>query len=221
MNTTHAATMLGCECCGLVSEVHCVVDDGMSASCPRCGESLHACKPHSLQRTWAYLIGACLAYLPANFLPLMSTSSGFRSGTHTLLGGIAELWHSGAWVLAAIVFIASIAVPILKIATVALLAWSVRYAPRWRQKERARLFRTVEAVGHWSMLDVYVVVLLAAFVRFGSVASVKPEPGLLAFAAVVFLTMLAAQSFDARLIWPRTDAATPARVAAALSPSTP
>jgi paraquat-inducible protein A len=93
----------------------------------------------------------------------------------------------------------------LKIGTVALLAWSVRYAPLWRQKERARLFRSVEAVGHWSMLDVYVVVLLAAFVRFGSVASVRPEPGLLAFAAVVFLTMLAAQSFDARLIWPAKD----------------
>jgi paraquat-inducible protein A len=201
-----AATLLGCECCGLVSHVEA---DAHDSACPRCGEALHACKPHSLQRTWAYLIAASLAYLPANFLPLMSTSNGFRNSTHTLIGGIAELWISDAWGLATIVFIASIAVPILKIGTVALLAWSVRYAPRWRQKERARLFRSVEAVGHWSMLDVYVVVLLAAFVRFGSVASVTPEPGLLAFAAVVFLTMLAAQSFDARLIWPshptRTD----------------
>jgi paraquat-inducible protein A len=199
MNAAQKTLMLGCECCGLVSRVE---EDAHDSACPRCGEALHACKPHSLQRTWAYLIAASLAYLPANFLPLMSTSSGFRRSTHTLLGGIAELWHSDAWGLAMIVFIASIAVPILKIGTVALLAWSVRYAPRWRQKERARLFRSVEAVGHWSMLDVYVVVLLAAFVRFGSVASVKPEPGLLAFAAVVFLTMLAAQSFDPRLIWP-------------------
>jgi paraquat-inducible protein A len=202
MNATQGTVMLGCECCGLVSAVHGASDGHVNASCSRCGEALHACKPHSLQRTWAYLIAASLAYVPANFLPLMSTSSGFRRSSHTLLGGIAELWKSDAWGLAMIVFIASIAVPILKIGTVALLAWSVRYAPRWRQKERARLFRSVEAVGHWSMLDVYVVVLLAAFVRFGSVASVKPEPGLLAFAAVVFLTMLAAQSFDARLIWP-------------------
>jgi paraquat-inducible protein A len=208
-----AAVLLGCECCGLVSPV----EAGHDADCPRCGEALHASKPHSLQRTWAYLIAALLAYLPANFLPLMSTSSGFRRSTHTLLGGIAELWKSDAWGLAMIVFIASIAVPILKIVTVALLAWSVRYAPLWRQRERARLFRSVEAVGHWSMLDVYVVVLLAAFVRFGSVASVKPEPGLLAFAAVVFLTMLAAQSFDARLIWPETENAP----APSLSPSTP
>ena len=200
MSALHSVN-LGCECCGLVSSVQVHVD----ASCARCGEALHVRKPHSLQRTWAYLIAALLAYLPANFLPLMSTSSGFRRSTHTLLGGIAELWMSDAWGLALIVFIASIAVPILKIATMALLAWSVRYAPRWRQKERARLFRSVEAVGHWSMLDVYVVVLLAAFVQFGSVASVKPEPGLLAFAAVVFLTMLAAQSFDARLIWPSVE----------------
>jgi paraquat-inducible protein A len=205
--------MLGCECCGLVSPV----ESGHDVVCPRCGEALHACKPHSLQRTWAYLMAASLAYVPANFLPLMSTSSGFRRSTHTLLGGIAELWKSDAWGLAMIVFIASIAVPILKIGTVALLAWSVRYAPRWRQRERARLFRSVEAVGHWSMLDVYVVVLLAAFVRFGSVASVKPESGLLAFAAVVFLTMLAAQSFDARLIWP----ANTHQAAPPLSPSTP
>ena len=213
--------MLGCECCGLVSQAHNDSDALLSADCPRCGEALHTCKPHSLQRTWAYLLAALLAYVPANFLPLMSTTSGFRRSTHTLLGGIAELWHSDAWGLALIVFIASIAVPILKIGTVALLAWSVRYAPLWRQRERARLFRTVEAVGHWSMLDVYVVVLLAAFVRFGSVASVKPEPGLLAFAAVVFLTMLAAQSFDARLIWPIADPATETQAAPPLSPSVP
>ena len=198
MSALHHTTLLGCECCGLVSRLEVDANDSI---CPRCGEALHVCKPHSLQRTWAYLIAAVLAYLPANFLPMMSTSSGFRRSTHTLLGGIAELWQSDAWGLAMIVFIASIGVPILKIGTLALLAWSVRYAPQWLQMERARLFRSVEAVGHWSMLDVYVVVLLAAFVSFGSVASVKPEPGLLAFAAVVFLTMLAAQSFDARLIW--------------------
>jgi paraquat-inducible protein A len=216
-SVTKKVAMLGCECCGLVSDVPVESGDPHASACPRCGEALHACKPHSLQRTWAYLIAASLAYVPANFLPLMSTSSGFRRSTHTLLGGIAELWKSDAWGLAMIVFIASIAVPLMKIGTVALLAWSVRYAPRWRQKERARLFRSVEAVGHWSMLDVYVVVLLAAFVRFGSVASVTPEPGLLAFAAVVFLTMLAAQSFDARLIWP----ASQSRVAPILSPSMP
>ena len=199
--------LLGCHCCGLVSaataEASSPASPGALANdCPRCGHALHARKPDSLQRTWAYLIASALAYVPANLLPMLSSSSGFRTSTHTLLGGIVELWQSDAWGLAIIVFIASIAVPLAKIGALALLAWSVQRAPRWRQLDRARLFRMIETVGHWSMLDVYVVVLLAAMVRFGSVASVRPEPGLLAFAAVVFLTMLAAQSFDPRLIWP-------------------
>jgi paraquat-inducible protein A len=204
--------LLGCECCGLVSSAATPIAISAASpaaassaefdACPRCGYALHARKPLSLQRTWAYLIASALAYVPANLLPMMSTSSGFRTRTHTLLGGIIELWVSDAWGLAVIVFIASIAVPLLKIGALGLLAWSVRGAPRWRQLDRARLFRLIETVGHWSMLDVYVVVLLGAMVRFGSLASARPEPGLLAFAAVVVLTMLAAQSFDARLIWP-------------------
>lgn len=189
---------LGCECCGEVSAWRPDLD---AQPCPRCGHVLHVRKPMSLQRTWALLIAATVLYVPANVLPIMSTVQAFRSSPHTLLGGIAELWHDGAWGLAVIVFIASIAVPLLKIGALALLAWSVRHAPRWRQNERARLYGVVEAVGHWSMLDVYVVVLLAAMIRFGAVASAQAGPGLLAFAAVVVLTMMAAHSFDARMIW--------------------
>ncbi len=131
----------------------------------------------------------------------MLTTSAFDRDEHTLLGGIHELWVDGSWGLSIIVFIASIAVPVLKIAVLALLAWSVRRAPRWRQLDRARLYRLIELVGHWSMLDVYVVVLLAATVRFGPLAEVAAGLGLLAFAAVVVLTMLATHSFDPRLIW--------------------
>lgn len=201
---TTRPSLLGCDCCGLVSAVPATQagDARDTCACPRCGHALHARKPDSLQRTWAYLIASVVAYVPANFLPMLSSSSGFQTGSHTLLGGIVELWQSDAWGLAIIVFIASIAVPLAKIGALALLAWSVRRAPRWRQLDRARLFRMIETVGHWSMLDVYVVVLLSAMVQFGSVASVRPEAGLLAFAAVVVLTMLAAQSFDSRLIWP-------------------
>jgi paraquat-inducible protein A len=155
----------------------------------------------SVQRTWAYLIAAAVLYVPANVLPIMSTTTAFRDTPHTLIGGIAELWADDAWGLAVIVFIASIAVPLLKIGALALLAWSVQRAPRWRPLERARLYGVIETVGHWSMLDVYVVVLLVAMVRFGEVANASPEPGLLAFAAVVVLTMLATHSFDPRLIW--------------------
>ncbi len=207
------AGLLGCECCGLacaaVSQA-----EGMDVRlrCPRCGHGLHRRKPASVQRTWAWLSAALLLYVPANLLPIVTTSQVFQSESHTIAGGIAALWADEAWGLATIVFVASIAVPLLKIGVLALLAWSVRRAPGWRRLERARLYRLVEAVGHWSMLDVYVVVLLGGMLRFGGFVSVQPEPGLLAFAAVVVLTMLAARSFDPRLIW---DDASPATQEAA------
>jgi paraquat-inducible protein A len=195
--------VLGCESCGLVSldVVPGGLPEGAGLRCPRCRHPLHHEKPMSVQRTWACVVAAAVLYVPANALPVMRTTSAFETTEHTLLGGIHELWIDGSWVLAAIVFIASIAVPVLKIAALGLLAWSVRRAPHWRRLERARLFRLIELVGHWSMLDVYVVVLLAACVRFGSLASAQPGPGLLAFLAVVVLTLLAAHAFDPRLIW--------------------
>ena len=200
--------VFGCESCGMVT-----LDPGSEGlppgthlRCPRCHHELNHEKPAAVQRTWAYVSAAAVLYIPANALPVMSTTTAFDTSEHTLLGGIHELWIDGSWGLALIVFIASIAVPVLKIAALGLLAWSVRKAPDWRRLDRARLFRLIEVVGHWSMLDVYVVVLLAAAVRFGSLASAHPEPGLLAFAAVVVLTMLAAHSFDPRLIWRDTEA---------------
>lgn len=192
--------VLGCESCGQVCR-----DPGapMRADlrCPRCGQVLHHEKPKSVQRTLALALASVVLYIPANVLPVMSTTTGFVTTAHTLLGGIVQLWVEGSWFLSIIVFVASIAVPVLKIAILVVLAWSVRRAPAWRRLERARLFRAIELVGHWSMLDVYVVVLLGACVRFGSLARAEPEPGLLAFAGVVVLTLLAARSFDPRLIW--------------------
>lgn len=192
--------LLGCECCGLVLQA--AVAQGR---CTRCGFGLHAARPYSLQRTWAWLATAVILYVPSNLLPVMSTASMLGRESHTLLGGIHELWASGSWELAAIVFIASIAVPMLKIAALALLAATAHRRSRWRQRERAALFRLVETVGHWSMLDVFVVVLLVAMVRFGVLASVAPESGLLAFGGVVVSTMLASSAFDPRLIWPDDD----------------
>jgi paraquat-inducible protein A len=200
------AKLLGCECCGLVSAAPpgAPTDPADAATrlrCPRCQHPLHVRRPHSLQMTWAYIAASLLLYIPANALPIMTLSNLFEHNSFTIAGGIAELWRDKAYGLAVIVFIASLAVPLLKIAALALLAWTVRYAPTWRRIERAKLFRIVEAVGHWSMLDVYVVVLLAGMVRFGRLADVQPEPGLLAFTTVVILTMLAARSFDPRMIW--------------------
>ena len=195
--------LLGCESCGLVS-VNALAGragDDLLQHCSRCGHVLRARKPMSVQRTWACVIAAAVLYVPANALPVMVTTSALQRDEHTLLGGIHELWLDGSWGLALIVFIASIAVPVLKISVLALLAWSVERAPDWRRLERARLYRLIDAVGHWSMLDVYVVVLLAATIRFGPLANVRAGSGLLAFAAVVVLTMLATHAFDPRLIW--------------------
>jgi paraquat-inducible protein A len=200
--------LLGCESCGLVSED---LLAGAAArpkgaprlvqKCSRCGHVLHARKPMSVQRTWACVLAAAVLYVPANVLPIMTTVQTLQRQEHTLIGGILELWADGSWGLSIIVFIASIAVPVLKIGVLGLLAWTSRRAPAWRRLERARLYRLIEAVGHWSMLDVYVVVLLAATIRFGPLAGVQAGPGLLAFAAVVVLTMFATYAFDPKLIW--------------------
>jgi paraquat-inducible protein A len=208
--TAREEGLVGCECCGLLSQAQ-RPPARRAARCPRCGFALHPRKPESLQRTAAYLVAAVVFYIPANVLPVMATESFLGKDEHTILGGIHELWESGSWELAAIVFIASIAVPILKIAALALLAYTAHRQSLWRQRDRASLYRLIETVGHWSMLDVFVVVILVGMVRFGSFASVKPEAGLLAFGAVVIATMLASASFDPRLTWPdkvdRSDAA--------------
>ncbi len=179
--------------------------------CPRCAHMLQTRKPLSVQRTLAWLLVALALYVPANLLPVMTTTSVLGRVSHTIGGGIVELWTTGSRELALIVFIASIVVPLGKIAALALLAFTAQRRSRWRQRERAMLYRLVDTVGHWSMLDVFVVVLLVGMVRFGVLASVEPEAGLLAFAAVVVATMLAATSFDPRLIWPaQHERATPA-----------
>ena len=202
----------GCECCGMVSKIsHASSPGAATPRCPRCLFALHERKPYSQQRTLAYLAAAVLLYIPANVLPVMGTASVLGRDEHTILGGIAELWHAGSWELAVIVFIASIAVPILKIASLVLLVVTAHFRSRWRQVERARLYRVLETVGHWSMLDVFVVVILVGMVRFGAFASVRPEAGLLAFGAVVIATMLAAASFDPRLIWPEEGETAPPR----------
>ena len=203
--TASSLGLWNCACCGLVSQARPL--DGATPRCPRCLFALHARKPDSVQRTWAYLAAAVLLYLPANLLPVMTTASVLGQFEHTILGGIVELWHAGSWELAVVVFIASIAVPLLKMAALALLAYTAQRGSTWRQLERARLYRLLETVGHWSMLDVFVVVSLVGMVQFGAFASVRPAAGLLAFGAVVIATMLASSSFDARLLWPASASA--------------
>ena len=169
--------------------------------CPRCGAPLHFRKTDSVGRTWAYLIAAVILYIPANVLPVMETASLFGAQTDTIMSGVVYLWVSGSWPLAVVVFTASVLVPLAKILALTFLVVTVQVRTTWAAQERTRLYRIVELVGRWSMLDIYVIALLVALVQLKAVATIKAGPAAMAFAAVVVLTMLAAMSFDPRLIW--------------------
>jgi paraquat-inducible protein A len=169
--------------------------------CPRCRETVHRRKPNSLSRTTALLLAAAICYVPANIYPIMEVTSLGEAQADTILSGAIYLALHGMWPLAVIVFVASVVVPVLKILSLAGLIYSVHVGSQWRPRERARLYRVVEAVGRWSMVDVYVVTILVALVHLGSLASVRAESGAFFFGSVVVFTMFAAESFDPRLIW--------------------
>ena len=188
-----------CHTCHLV--VTLPVDPLALLGCPRCRATLHRRKPNSLSRTWALLVAATICYVPANHYPIMEVTSLGQSQSDTILSGVVFLAEHEMWPLAAIVFVASVVVPILKILTLAVLTVSVERQSQWRPRDRARLYRIVETIGRWSMVDVYVVTILVALVHLGSLTSVEAEIGAFFFGAVVVLTILAAQSFDPRLIW--------------------
>lgn len=162
-------------------------------------------KPDSITRSWALLIAAMICYIPANVLPVMQTGSLFGSQTDTIMSGVVYLWSSGSWPLALLIFFASITVPMLKMLALIVLLLSVQFRSAWRPKGRTRLYRVVEFVGRWSMLDIFVIGILVALVQFQALATIRPGPGALAFGAVVVLTMFAALAFDPRLIWDNMD----------------
>ncbi|CAB3655385.1 Intermembrane transport protein PqiA [Paraburkholderia phenoliruptrix] len=187
-------------------------------SCTRCGARLHARHPASLSRTWALLISAAILYVPANLLPVMHTSSLVGSEDDTIISGVIYFWTSGSWPLAIVVFVASILVPMLKLSVLALLAVTAQRRSTWRPMERVKLYRMVERIGRWSMLDVFVITLTVALVRFESLAVITAGPGALAFGCVVILTMLASMQFDPRLIWDNVEGASPPTSSPAIEP---
>ena len=140
-------------------------------------------------------------YIPANVLPIMQASSILGAQDDTIMSGIIYLWYSGSWDLALVVFIASIMVPLMKLIAITFLLVSVQRRSVWQPVQRTKLYRVVELVGRWSMLDIYVVAILAALVQIGSLATINAGPAALAFGAVVVLTMFSAMEFDPRLIW--------------------
>lgn len=173
--------------------------------CPRCEAPLFARRPHSLSTTAALVITAAVLYIPANLLPVMRTHEILSDEDDTILSGVISLAHQGSWPIALLVFFASIVVPLLKLVALGDILFAIWRGRVRNPRQRSRLFRLVEFVGRWSMLDVFALSLLASLVQIQSLAIVQVRPGVFAFAAVVVLTMLAAQSFDERLLW---DAAT-------------
>lgn len=169
--------------------------------CPRCRARLHERKPHSLAATTALVIAAALLYVPANVLPVMTTRTFFDDEPDTIMSGVLVLLQSGSWPIAVLVFVASIVVPLLKILALGVLLYSAWRPSPHRRRQRSELFRMVEFIGRWSMLDIYAISLLATLVQIQSFASIIVGWGAWAFGAVVVLTLLAAWTFDERLLW--------------------
>jgi paraquat-inducible protein A len=207
MTSALAADLTPCHDCALLCRLPAHHAHGVL--CPRCGAALHERKPRSIERTWAWLIAAALCYLPANLLPIMRVTSLGRAQADTIMSGVVYLLVHGMWPLALVVFVASVFVPLLKLFILFSLLLSVHRGSRWRPVDRTRLYRITEAIGRWSMVDIFVVTILVALVHLGNLATVEAQPGAVFFGAVVVLTMLAAESFDPRLIWDRSEARKP------------
>ena len=179
-------------------------DDAARATCRRCGATVRSRVPHSLQRTWAFLLVGLAAYVPANLAPVMLTSSFAGDTSDTIVSGVLELAHLGNVGIAAIIFFASVCIPVTKFVIVAVLASSLRRPGRLSVHARHRLHRVTELIGRWSMIDVFVIAVLAALIQLGTFITIRPGVGIVAFAVSVVFTMLAATSLDPRLFWDRS-----------------
>ncbi|MFL0811418.1 MAG: paraquat-inducible protein A [Agarilytica sp.] len=169
--------------------------------CPRCETKLYKRIPNSIQKTTALVFASFILYVPANILPIMTYTSLGVTETDTIFSGVVALIGAGLYWIAVVVFVASIAVPVLKLVILSYLILAVQ--AKWTRgiKQRAFLYRLTEIVGRWSMVDVFVVTIFTAIVQFGFVYTVEPEGAIIAFGAVVVLTMIAAETFDPRLLW--------------------
>ncbi len=200
MTTADDSSLINCTTCRLVSRVRRIPKQSFPI-CPRCGAQMFRRKPNSLARTWALIIAAYILYIPANVYPIMTVISFGKGEPDTILSGVQSLMVSGMWPLAVLVFFASVTVPLVKLLGLTFLLVSVHYQWRWRPKQRTILYRLTEAVGRWSMIDIFMISILVALVRLEAIATIEPGTAATSFAAVVVLTMVAAMSFDPRLMW--------------------
>ena len=196
--TAAQAGLISCETCALLSRPADAAEPGY---CPRCGGELEWRRHQSIQYTWALVIAAAICFIPANVLPVLSTTTLGAADSDTIMGGVVFLYTSGSWPLALIVLIASVMIPLGKLVALGYLLITVQRGSLGGSRERTRLYRMVEFIGRWSMLDVFVDTFTVALVQLQPLMFVEPGPGVVFFAAVVVLTMIAAESFDPRLIW--------------------
>ena len=196
--TATEAGLVSCEACTLVSRP---AEGATAGYCPRCGGGLERRQHNSIQYTWALVIAAAICYIPANVLPVLTTNALGSSESDTIMGGVLLLYNTGSWPLALIVLIASVMVPLGKLIALSYLLISVQRGSIKNNHDRTRLYRVVEFIGRWSMLDVFVDTFTVALIQLQPLMSVEPGMGVLFFAGVVVLTMIAAETFDPRLIW--------------------
>ncbi|WP_051521217.1 paraquat-inducible protein A [Rubellimicrobium mesophilum] len=172
-----------------------------TGTCARCGSRLVSRDPRSLSRVWAWWLAGILAYIPANLWPMLRTRTLWQEQSNTIIGGALELWRYGNPGVGLIILVASVGIPIAKFFAIAYLALSARRGARASPGARMRIYEVVEYIGRWSMIDVFVVAILASLVQLNVVARIDPGPASLAFALSVIFTMLSAQAFDPRMIW--------------------
>ncbi len=199
-NTAAERDMIVCHGCTLlIPKVD--LDGTLRSECPRCNNPIHSRKPNSITRTFALVVTAIILFIPANVFPVMTVVQLGRDKTNTILSGVIELIEEGMWVLAMIIFFASIVVPAVKIIVLCFLLVSVKRKSNWRTRDRTLLYRVIEIIGSWSMVDIFAIATLIGLVNFGGMSSVIPGIGATFFASVVIITIFATQSFDPRLIW--------------------
>lgn len=192
--TAKEAGLIACQNCG---QVHPNTQD----FCTRCESHLVSRKPQSLQKVWAWLIAGIITFIPANIYPMLLTNTLVEKTESTIVGGVVDLIHYESYGIAVVVFVASIMIPIGKFIAIIYLAVSVRKRSVLNMHQRHKLYDLVEFIGRWSMIDVFVVAILSALVQLNTVATINPGIAAVSFALSVVFTMLAAQSFDPRMIW--------------------
>lgn len=198
--TAANAALMNCHRCHLLSKYK-HSQTIKHAACPRCGASLHLRKPNSIIRTWALIIAAAIFYIPANVFPITVVTSMGQAQSDTIISGVIYFIRTDMWPIALVIFTASIVVPLLKLLTLSFLLVSIQRKSPWRPGDRTHLYRITEAVGRWSMVDIYAITIVVALLKLSYFATVEVGPAAVYFAAVVVITMLAAKAFDPRLIW--------------------